>query len=891
MKRRLQMRTKTLQKHNWNVEQAATALLDNTPEAIDLRGSSANTSRLNVNSHTGSGVLNASNPPPARPNSVIDLTIDEEEEFATAQAASLNTQQTVYGPANMDTSNWALVPSNAPPILTQEERALNEALEASLSTSFVAGQDLYEEPPDFTERVRKTGFPLALRSNDSTLIHVPVVLQCLLAVPKIQERLRAYDPENTAHSERYSYVIQLYDDLILTSASELATELQRISAVLSLSARAYIPVNSVLDSSSMPFQVSNNHQPLAGSIREYFQFLATYLEKVPCNVSTLDCNGLLEFQGGTELEAEKDSDGYYIEINVPTPYGNDLMSCLAHCFAKTEVFLSRLAECFGFVICREGSSPLKYPSRMYMDRFLRENLDLANKLMQHQEGIHHQIQKLQVDRQKLANWQNQDTLKALRSTLYYFESLVNDNDDANRRAGDEHVKLKLRTIVNETQANIEYLDTRIKDLTTETENLFNNADLQNHPVSEDIVLNDQSGLHLGGGPLLLLYAKVSDVNPTLAQNYPREILDAINTDNEMFVSNPSEAPSQYETPTETPTGCLPDNITLTRRYATQPNFVRIVEVGPRDGLQNEKATIPVQTKTELIERLGKAGLRIIEAGSFVSPKWVPQMTGTSEVLLGVTQVPSVRYPVLIPNMRGLDILLKLLHNSPRVPPLTNEIAIFTAASESFCKANTNKSIEESLNTLAKVTESALSAGLLVRGYISVVDTCPFEGNVDPAKVKDIARYLRQMGCYEISLGDTVGTAVPLTVNRLLDEVTKSIDISQLAGHFHDTFGMGVANVITAVNAGVRVIDSSASVAGLGGCPYSPGATGNVATEDVNHALISAGYETGIDTELLANTGAWISQQLNRSNESRAGRAYLAKLEREGQKRINDEKGK
>ncbi|KAF8585631.1 aldolase [Ramaria rubella] len=317
------------------------------------------------------------------------------------------------------------------------------------------------------------------------------------------------------------------------------------------------------------------------------------------------------------------------------------------------------------------------------------------------------------------------------------------------------------------------------------------------------------------------------------------------------------------------------------QVASQHNFVRIVEVGPRDGLQNEKSVVPMEVKVELIERLQQAGLSIIESGSFVSPKWVPQMAGTAEVLTGVKQRQSVRYPVLVPNVKGLENLLSLLHSQPgadRSPPLTNEIAIFTAASESFCKTNTNKSITESLDTLAKVTERALSAGLLVRGYISTVDTCPFEGRVDPVKVKEIAVKLREMGCYEISLGDTVGTAVPATVTALIDEVVKQVDVKHLAGHYHDTFGMGTANVIAAVSAGIRVIDSS--VAGLGGCPYSPGATGNVATEDVNHALTGAGYSTGINTDILVETGEWISKKIGRMNESRAGRAWLAKRQRE-----------
>ncbi|KAF8513713.1 aldolase [Hysterangium stoloniferum] len=328
---------------------------------------------------------------------------------------------------------------------------------------------------------------------------------------------------------------------------------------------------------------------------------------------------------------------------------------------------------------------------------------------------------------------------------------------------------------------------------------------------------------------------------------------------------------------------LPSAVATYAKVASQPNFVRIVEVGPRDGLQNEKSVVSNETKIELIERLQQAGLGIIESGSFVSPKWVPQqMAGTAEVLAGVKQLPDVRYPVLVPNARGLDNLLELLRSqSPgsRSPPLTNEIAIFTAASESFSKANTNKSVAESLDTLAKVTERALSAGLLVRGYISTVDTCPFEGRIDPVRVKDISLKLKEMGCYEISLGDTVGTAVPATVTALIDEVTKQVDIAQLAvirRQYHDTFGMGTANVIAAVNATVGSISSYhlLTVAGLGGCPYSPGATGNVATE------ARIGFVTGVDTKCLVETGEWISKKIGRQNESRAGRAWMAKRERE-----------
>ncbi|CAA7261889.1 unnamed protein product [Cyclocybe aegerita] len=330
--------------------------------------------------------------------------------------------------------------------------------------------------------------------------------------------------------------------------------------------------------------------------------------------------------------------------------------------------------------------------------------------------------------------------------------------------------------------------------------------------------------------------------------------------------------------------------------------VNLVEVGPRDGLQNEKSgIISVETKVELIERLVRAGVTNVEAGSFVSPKWVPQMAGTSEVLKSLYHVPSVHYAVLVPNAKGLSDLLSLLASnpsSPSSPPLTDEISVFTAATSSFTRANLNCTVAESLQKIAPVVREARDRGLRVRGYVSVVVYCPFEGRVESRKVRDVAKELLEMGCYEVSLGDTVGQARPHEVAEMLEEVLTELPAEKLAGHFHDTYGTGVANVLTAVPYGIRTID--ASVGGLGGCPYSPGATGNVATEDVIYALQESGYRvagswTGdsssdfsgrgtVDLEQLVDIGWWISEKLGRQNASRVGRAVKARREREEKQR-------
>ncbi|KAF8545867.1 aldolase [Imleria badia] len=349
-----------------------------------------------------------------------------------------------------------------------------------------------------------------------------------------------------------------------------------------------------------------------------------------------------------------------------------------------------------------------------------------------------------------------------------------------------------------------------------------------------------------------------------------------------------------------------------RYYSTgKSNFVRIVEVGPRDGLQNEPRPIPPPIKAELINRLGQAGLRNIEAGSFVSPKWVPQMAGTAEVLSLIDPIPNTDLSVLVPNGKGLDEVFRILSTSispdsaAKPPPPLTEVAIFTAATDAFSRANTNAAVSESLARLEPVARAALAKGLQVRGYVSVVVTCPYSGRVDPRRVRDVSRELLQMGCYEVSLGDTTGTGTPASVRAVLDEVCKEIDPSKLAGHFHDTNGTALANIFTALDLGLRSFD--ASVGGLGGCPYSPGASGNVATEDVVYALTSESFygdigepcssaplrlspsvltpewDVGpISLPLLAETGAWISETLGRENTSRAGRAYLARKRREQQ---------
>ena len=298
--------------------------------------------------------------------------------------------------------------------------------------------------------------------------------------------------------------------------------------------------------------------------------------------------------------------------------------------------------------------------------------------------------------------------------------------------------------------------------------------------------------------------------------------------------------------------------------------VTVVEVGPRDGLQNEPEHVPAAVKIELIRRLSACGLPVVEATSFVSPKWVPQLADATEVMAGLDLESGTRYPVLVPNLQGLE---------RAVAAGAREIAVFAAASEYFSRRNTNCSVAESLERLRPVVAAARERGLRTRGYISCVLGCPYEGRVEPAAVVAVAEALHAAGCAEISLGDTIGVGTASAARAMLRAAAGSIPMERLAVHFHDTWGQALANLLACLEEGVRIAD--ASVAGLGGCPYAPGATGNVATEDVVYLLHGLGMETGVDLEALAATGDWISTRLNRDNNSRAGRALIARSARSG----------
>jgi len=295
-----------------------------------------------------------------------------------------------------------------------------------------------------------------------------------------------------------------------------------------------------------------------------------------------------------------------------------------------------------------------------------------------------------------------------------------------------------------------------------------------------------------------------------------------------------------------------------------PKRVKLVDVGPRDGLQNEPGAVPTAVKIELIDRLSEAGLPVIEATSFVSPKWVPQMSDNAQVMAGIKRKPGVSYPVLVPNMKGLEAALAAG---------AEEVAGFAAATEAFSRRNTNCSIAESFERFIPVCKAALDAGVKVRGYISVVLGCPFEGEVDPGVVADMSERLFQMGCYEVSLGDTIGVGTPGKTRRMIEAVARRAPIEKLGGHYHDTYGQAVANIFASLEMGMATFDCS--VAGLGGCPYAPGATGNVATEDVLYMLDGLGIQTGVDIEKLLQAAQFICGQLGRPTASRAGRALAA----------------
>ena len=294
-----------------------------------------------------------------------------------------------------------------------------------------------------------------------------------------------------------------------------------------------------------------------------------------------------------------------------------------------------------------------------------------------------------------------------------------------------------------------------------------------------------------------------------------------------------------------------------------PNQVRIVEVGARDGLQNEKAMIATADKIALIDRLSATGLQTIEATSFVSPKWVPQLADAAEVYAGITKKPGVRYPVLVPNEQGYE--------RARAVGVT-EFAVFTAASEAFNRKNINASIDESIQRFRPVLERAQADGVAVRGYVSTVLGCPYQGEVPLADVVRVARTLHALGCYEISLGDTIGIGTPTKARAMLRAVAVVVPMAALAVHFHDTRGQALANVLACLEEGVAVVDSS--VAGAGGCPYARGATGNVASEDLVYMLHGMGIKTGIDLPKLIDTGRWLAALLGRETGSCVGRAGI-----------------
>lgn len=292
-----------------------------------------------------------------------------------------------------------------------------------------------------------------------------------------------------------------------------------------------------------------------------------------------------------------------------------------------------------------------------------------------------------------------------------------------------------------------------------------------------------------------------------------------------------------------------------------PQHVRLVEVGPRDGLQNEAQPVSAAQRIHLVDELGAAGLQHIEAGSFVSPRWVPQMADSAEVFAGIQRRPGVRYAALVPNIQGMQAA---------IDAGATEVAVFAAASEGFSQRNINCSISESLRRFAPVMELAAQQGIPVRGYLSCVLGCPYDGNVAADQVATLSAELIAMGCYEVSLGDTIGVGVASATRQLMDTVSRQVPRAQLAGHFHDTYGQALSNIHASLLEGINIFDSS--VAGLGGCPYAKGASGNVASEDVVYMLNGMGISTGVDLQQLVTTGQWICQLLGRENGSKVARA-------------------
>ena len=295
-----------------------------------------------------------------------------------------------------------------------------------------------------------------------------------------------------------------------------------------------------------------------------------------------------------------------------------------------------------------------------------------------------------------------------------------------------------------------------------------------------------------------------------------------------------------------------------------PKSVKIVEVGPRDGLQNEKLQISAEDKIVLIEQLADAGVSYIESGSFVSPKWVPQMATSTGVFNGIKRKENVTYAALTPNMKGFEAALAVN---------ASEVAIFGAASEAFSQKNINCSIEESLQRFEPIMQAAKAANIPVRGYVSCVVGCPYDGFIEPEQVAMVAEKLYNMGCYEVSLGDTIGVGTPASVTKMIQAVSARVPMAKLAVHFHDTYGQALTNIYTALQAGVAVVDSA--IAGLGGCPYAKGASGNVATEDVLYMLNGLEIETGIDFDKLLAAGWFISDKLGKAPVSKVSTAFRA----------------
>jgi hydroxymethylglutaryl-CoA lyase len=295
-----------------------------------------------------------------------------------------------------------------------------------------------------------------------------------------------------------------------------------------------------------------------------------------------------------------------------------------------------------------------------------------------------------------------------------------------------------------------------------------------------------------------------------------------------------------------------------------PKFVKIVEVGPRDGLQKERLIVPTDVKIELIDRLTAAGLSAIEATSFVSPKWMPQMADSAQVMAGITRRDGVSYPVLVPNVKGFEAA---------VAAGATEVAVFGAASETFSQKNINCSIAESMERFAKVISAARKKGVKVRGAVSCALGCPYEGDVQPAAVATVAARMMELGCYEIFLGDTIGVGTPGKAQAMVDAVADKVPREKLAVHFHDTYGQALANILAVLERGISVVDSS--VAGLGGCPYAAGASGNVASEDLLYMLNGLGIETGVDLDRLIDAGNYITEIMGRPSGSRVARARSA----------------